>query len=208
MSMNHTGKALALSVFLHLCVAVILLGEFDFFAMPKIQKRINDSAQKSVSHITYITTTPEAILFREASATQHSTVSTTQAPFSKIIESKQATLLDTITKDPSTELPLPQLKSSKYYSSEEVLEPAKPLGDWILETSTLLSGRAYQIFVQIWISETGEFEKFELIESSVTEEVARLITLNLHQTPMTPAMQDGKPVASTRRLAILIDKDE
>jgi hypothetical protein len=207
MGINRTGKALALSVFLHLFVLAILLGELDFFAKPKIEKRIDDSKQKSITQITYITTTPEVTLSRKAASLQQSSVRKTLEQFSKKIESEQTTI-DTITKTLATELPIEPLKSAKYYSSEEVLEPAKPLSDWILETNNLLSGRVYQVFVQIWISETGEFEKFELIESSVTDATARLLTLNLLKTPMIPAIQDGLPVASTRKLAILIDKDE
>jgi hypothetical protein len=208
MSMSHTGKALALSVFLHLFALAILLGELDFFTKPKIEKRIDDSMQKSATQITYITTTPKVTLPIKTSSMQPSNVQVTQEQFQKKIESEQTTAIDTITKTPSTELPIQPLKSSKYYSNEEVLEPAKPLSDWILETNNLLSGRVYQVFVQIWISETGEFEKFELIESSVSDANARLMTLNLLKTPMAPAIQDGLPVPSTRKLAILIDKDE
>jgi hypothetical protein len=208
MSINGTGKAFALSVFLHLFVLVILLGEFDFFANSKIKKKIDDSNQKSAALITYISTTPEVTKSRKASVRQQSEAPTKQEQFPQLIKPEQTTILEATTAAPLTELSLQPLKSTKYYSSEEVLEPAKPVSDWVIETNSLLSGRMYQIFVQIWILETGEFEKFELIESSTTDDLARLMTLNLLQTPMTPAIQDGKPVASTRKLAILIDKDE
>lgn len=208
MSINGTGKAFALSVFLHLFVLVILLGEFDFFVNSKIKKKIDDSNQKSASLITYVSTIPEVTQSRKTSVRQKSEAQTKQEQFPQLIKPEQTTILETTTAAPLTEFSLHPLKSVKYYSSEEVLEPAKPVSDWVIETNGLLSGRVYQIFVQIWILETGEFEKFELIESSVTDDLARLITLNLLQTPMIPAIQDGKPVASTRKLAILIDTDE
>lgn len=208
MYIPNTGKALALSVFLHLLVLAILLNEFGFSAEPKINKRIDDSNQKSAVRITYATLAPEVAVEKDTSIAQANT-SPKPRSIEQPIQTKQTTPpSETYPPSIPPESPLPRSKSSKYYSSEEVLEPAQPLGDWVLETNAMLSGRVYQIFIQIWILETGEFERFELIESSLTDDIARLVTLNLLQTPMAPATQDGKTVASTRKLAILIDKDE
>ena len=208
MSIKSTGKALALSVFLHLIVLAILLNEFGFSVEPKINKKIDRSSQKSAVLITYATPVPEVTPKKDSSIAQADT-SPKPRNSEQPIQTKQ-TVPPSETYPPSIppESQLAQLKASKYYSNEEVLEPAQPLGNWVLETNTFLPGRVYQIFIQIWILETGEFEKFELIESSLTDDIARLATLNLLQTPMAPATQDGKPVASTRKLAILIDKDE
>lgn len=208
MSIKNTGKALALSVFSHLLVLAILLGEFDSFIESKLKKRIDDSSQQSTVRITYVALTPE-ITSPTETLTPNTDTTTKQKKTLQSLKAEQTTAPFKAEQSAlSPESQLHALKASKYYSSGEVLEPAQPLGDWVLETNTLLSGRVYQIFIQIWILETGEFEKFELIESSLTDEIARLATLNLLQTPMAPATQDGKPVASTRRLAILIDKDE
>ena len=214
MTIKRTGKALALSVFLHLIAFAILLNEFGFSREPRINKKIDHSSQKSAERITYATLAPELAVKNDTSITQANTSQ-------KTLNSEQQTQTQTQTQTQQTvppsetytptipsEYPPARLKASKYYSNEEGLEPAQPLGDWVLETNAMLPGRVYQIFIQIWILETGEFEKFELIESSLTDEIARLATLNILQTQMAPATQDGKPVASTRKLAILIDKDE
>lgn len=210
MTIKRTGKALALSVFLHLIAFAILLNEFGFSREPRINKKIDHSSQKSTERITYATLAPELAVKNDTSITQANTSQKTLNSEQQTQTQTQQTVPPSETYTPTipSEYPPARLKASKYYSNEEGLEPAQPLGDWVLETNAMLPGRVYQIFIQIWILETGEFEKFELIESSLTDEIARLATFNILQTQMAPATQDGKPVASTRKLAILIDKDE
>jgi hypothetical protein len=208
MNIKSTGKALALSVFLHLIALAILLNEFGFSSEPKLSKKIDHSSQKSTERITHATLVPEVAVKNDASIAQANTSQKPRNSEQQIQTQQTIQPSETYTHAIPSEYPIGLLKASKYYSNEEDLEPAQPLGNWVLETNAMLPGRVYQIFIQIWILETGEFEKFELIESSLNDEIARLATLNILQTPMAPATQDGIPVASTRKLVILIDKDE
>ena len=208
MSLQNTGKALVLSVFFHLFVLFVLLVVFDSANNNEQKKRIDNSTQKSNLSITYATLESSSIKLHETSKPVHNLELEEQKSPPPVKPTQIATLPETVSTNNSIDSKLQQLKAIKYYSSEEVLEPAKPIGDWILDMQAMPSGRAYQIFIEIWILENGEFEKFELIDASISDEIARLATLNLLQTSMSPAMQNGKPVASTRRLAILIDKDE
>jgi hypothetical protein len=209
MRLQDTGKALVLSVFFHSFVLFILLVVFDSSNNNEQKKRIDNSTQKSSITVTYATLESSPAKFNETSKPLHNLAWEQQKSPPLVKPTQIPTLPETIsTANNSSDLKLQQLKAIKYYSSEEVLEPAKPIDDWILDMEVMPSGRAYQIFIEIWILENGEFEKFELIDASKSDDIARLATLNLLQTSMSPALQNGKPVASTRRLAILIDKDE
>ena len=199
MYIQNTGKALALSVFLHSLVLIVLLMTFDTSKQIDLGKKIDNSTEKSALSVTYVTVSPEQVKVNEISSPTSNLVSK-QRNSVELIKPTQKTIY-------SSEIIQPSI-TSKYYTSEEVLEPAKPLGDWVLDIQALPNGRTFQIFVEIWILENGEFEKFELIDASINDDLARLTTRNLLQTPMSPAMQDGKPVASVRKLAILIDTDE
>ena len=219
MRIQDTGKALALSVFLHGLLLSFGLGFFDASKTPIEKKRIDSSQQKSSINITYVDLNPTSIqipIFRNL-AEKHSSQNQIAVPEpTPKNETKAEQALPAI-EPKDSEKPLGNsvfdlnkipLKALRYFSNDEVLEPAKPLSDWLLDNQALPSGRIYRIFVQIWILETGEFEKFELIDQSITDEIAILATKNLLQTPMLAAIQDGKSVASTRKLVILVDKDE
>ena len=208
MYIQNTGKALALSVFLHSLVLYVWLMAIDTSKQIELRKTANDSTEKSTISLTYITVNPAQVKINKVSSPTSNLVSKKNSvestnPALKITDSSK-----NIEPTNSFDTKLQPLKALKYFTSEEVLEPAKPLGDWVLDIQALPKGRTLQIFVEIWILENGEFEKFELLDASINDDIARLATRNLMQTPMSPAMQDGKPVASVRKLAILIDTDE
>lgn len=211
MRIQDTGKALALSVFLHGLLLSFWLGVFDESKSPIEKKRIDSSQQKSSINITYVDLksipiqTPTIKNLPEKPSSKNTVQITKPAQTVPAIEPKDTEKLPENTVFDPNKIPL---KASKYFSADEVLEPAKPLSDWLLDNQALPSGRIHRIFVQIWILETGEFEKFELIDESITDEMAISATKNLLQTPMLHAIRNGKPVASTRKLIILVDKDE
>ena len=209
MYIQDTGKALALSVFLHSLVLIVLLIAFDTSKQVDLRKKINNSTEKSTLSVTYITVSPEQVKVNKVSSPTSNLVSKQKNSVESIKPTQKITYSSEIIQPTnSLNTKLKSFIASKYFTSEEVLEPAKPLGDWILDIQALPNGRTFQIFVEIWILENGEFEKFELIDASINDDIARLVTLNLLQTPMLPAVHDGRPVASVRKLAILIDKDD
>ena len=209
MRIQDTGKALALSVFLHSLVLVILQIVFNGSKPVELRKKIDDSTKKSTLSVNYVTANPALVKVAEVSSPTSNLVTSKKKSVESIKPAQRITdSSEIIQLKNSLDSKLQPLKASKYYTSEEVLEPAKPLGDWILDMQVLPSGHTLQIFVEIWILENGEFEKFELIDASINDDIARLVTLNLLQTPMLPAVHDGRPVASVRKLAILIDKDD
>lgn len=209
MRIQDTGKALALSVFLHGLLLSHWLGVFDSTDERVEKKRIDSTQQKTRINITYVDLRPIPTQpikhLQEKPSSQNAMQTAKPEQTLPAIEPKNTEKQPENTVFDTSTLPL---KALKYFSTEEVLEPAKPLSDWLLDNQTLPTGRVYRIFVQIWILETGEFEKFELIDESMTDEMAIAVTKNILQTPMLPAILDGKPVASTRKLSILIDKDE
>ena len=209
MYIQDTGKALALSVFLHSLVLIVLLIAFDTSKQVDLRKKINNSTEKSTLSVTYITVSPEQVKVNKVSSPTSNLVSQQKNSVESIKPTQKITYSSEIIQPTnSLNTKLKSFIASKYFTSEEVLEPAKPLGDWILDIQALPNGRTFQIFVEIWILENGEFEKFELIDASINDDLARLATRNLLQTPMSPAMLNGKSVASVRTLAILIDTDE
>jgi hypothetical protein len=217
MRTQDTGKALALSVFLHGLWLSYGLGAFDASKTPMEKKRIDMAQQTASLNVTYInlspvTSPPDANLPKKPDL-QNVVTSPKPKPepeqtAASVKPKDTEKPSETVVLDPTLDSNYIPLKALKYFSTEEVLEPARPLSDWLLDNQALPAGRVYRIYVQIWILETGEFEKFELIEESLTDDLAIAATKNLSQTPMLPAIQDGKPVASTRKLIILIDKDE
>ena len=208
MYIQNTGKALALSVFLHSLVLYVWLMAIDTSKQIELRKTANDSTEKSTISLTYITVNPAQVKINKVSSPTSNLVSKKNSVESINLALKITDSSKNIEPTNSFDTKLQPLKALKYFTSEEVLEPAKPLGDWVLDIQALPKGRTLQIFVEIWILENGEFEKFELLDASINDDIARLATRNLMQTPMSPAMQDGKPVASVRKLAILIDTDE
>ncbi len=208
MYIQNTGKALALSVFLHTLVLYFWLMAIDTSKQIELRKTANDSTEKGTLSVTYITVNPAQVNINKISSPTPNLVSKKNSVDSINLAPKITDSSKHIEPTNSLDTKLQPLQALKYYTSEEVLEPAKPLGDWVLDFQALPNGRTFQIFLEIWVLENGELEKFELIDASINDDFARLATRNLLQTPMSPAMQDGKPVASVRKLAILIDTDE
>lgn len=203
MGIQSTGKALVLSVFLH---ALFVAWAWDAFNIPANQKQtytvVNHAS--SAALVTMTLTYPQtAPLPPEPKRNAVDSSAPPQTPSPPTGQQEPPTKPTILIQDV-----LPQLKAAKYFTADETNEPAHPINDWVIDNQVFSTGRVYQIWIQIWVLETGEIEKFELIDESLNDELAQKATVNLAQTLMHPAIKDGTPVASIRRLVVVIDKDE
>ena len=75
MYIQNTGKALALSVFLHSLVLIVLLMTFDTSKQIDLGKKIDNSTEKSALSVTYVTVSPEQVKVNEISSPTSNLVS-------------------------------------------------------------------------------------------------------------------------------------
>lgn len=94
-----------------------------------------------------------------------------------------------------------------YLSFDEVDQAAEPLGDWVIDTDMLPRGMTLRIVLQVWISAAGGIDRWELVGDTDSTAIARRALVDLSRTPMQAAFLKQQPVASFRRLEILLQRD-
>lgn len=106
-------------------------------------------------------------------------------------------------------------RKSAYYPISEVDRTAEPVGEWVINSSIWPLGNQYTLVVDLWISATGVLDHWAVVTSeggysqqdaAQAKEAAQTILLDLHKTPINPALRDGRPVASYRRIALDIER--
>ena len=99
------------------------------------------------------------------------------------------------------------LGQSDFLGIDEVDVPAKPVGEWVIDFSKWSPGRSQPIIIEMWISATGKLEHWELVSDTQNREIAAMSLRQLDETPINPAILNGKRVASYRRIEIILNVD-
>ena len=102
---------------------------------------------------------------------------------------------------------LPPADQEGYLSIDEVDEPASPIGDWRIDTEVLPHGYTLRLVILVWISATGNVDKWELDSQSGNKAYALKALVDLDRTTLRPAMRNNIAVPSYRRLEIVISHD-
>lgn len=95
--------------------------------------------------------------------------------------------------------------NNKFLSIDEVDTPAMPVGEWVIDFSELPSGHISGLVIEMWISAAGKLEHWELVGDLANREIIKRSLRQLANTPINPALLNGRSVASFRRIEILID---
>lgn len=100
--------------------------------------------------------------------------------------------------------PVPLVEQGGYFPINEVDEPATPLGDWLVDTEVLPHGYTLRLVVLVWISASGNIDKWELDSLSGNKAYALKALTDLDRTSVNPAMRNNIAVPSYRRLEMVI----
>lgn len=95
----------------------------------------------------------------------------------------------------------------RFYATAEVDQPALPVLNWQFPSQTPASIQLRHMIVQIWIAENGDILNVAILSSQpeIPREQKQNIEQGLMQTQMTPAMKDGRQVASQRTLEMAVE---
>ena len=96
---------------------------------------------------------------------------------------------------------------TRFYAIAEVDQPALPVLNWQLPSQALASIQLRHLIVQVWIAENGDILNVALLSSrpQIPREQMQNIERSLMQTQMTPAIKDGRQVASLRTLEMALE---
>ena len=108
---------------------------------------------------------------------------------------------------PANPASLPPADRDGYLSIDEVDAPAIPIGDWRIDTEVLPHGYTLRVVILVWISATGNVDKWELDSQSGNKAYALKALVDLDRTTLRPAMRNNISVPSYRRLEIVISHD-
>lgn len=96
---------------------------------------------------------------------------------------------------------------NEFLTVEQVDVPAKPVGEWVIDFSRWPPGRSHSIVIEMWISASGKLVRWEIAGDTPNREIAEQSLRQLDETPINPALVNGKRVASFRRIEIILDID-
>ena len=97
-----------------------------------------------------------------------------------------------------------QIPEAVYFSREELEISAEPLADLGKELSKILPVLSGTVIIEFWITETGRATRIDFIKGQTLLPIDEALQILLSYE-FTPALRDGKPVAS--RKLIEIDTD-
>ncbi len=92
-----------------------------------------------------------------------------------------------------------------YFSYTEVDEPASPVGEWVINTAIWPSDIVSVIYITLWISESGNIDKWEA-SSDTSPDLAAIALRDIDRTVINAAIRHGSKVASVRTLELTIDR--
>lgn len=138
-------------------------------------------------------------------------------PPTKIISSKPVQLQSRPVPDPtvnsndaninSSDPEPPDKNSTHYLSIHEVDQPAMPLDEWNIDADTLPRGYTLRLVLELWISTSGNLDKWELVESSPNEQIALKAIEHIGKAHIQAALLNNIAVPSFRRLEIVIIRE-
>lgn len=99
-------------------------------------------------------------------------------------------------------------KTIRFYTMDEVDQPAYPKLDWELPLDKLVAVGLRRLVIQIKILDSGEIFDLDIMSitpSSLGDQDKRNIMKWLMQTPITPAIKGAKHVASQRTIEFAFD---
>lgn len=96
-------------------------------------------------------------------------------------------------------------RSIRYLDSNEIDTSSEPVSGWVLRLEELQSGGVIFIQLTLFIAADGKLDKFEILNSSLSQAETTFLLMDLALTSFKPAMKDGQPVPSQKNVEILLD---
>ena len=104
--------------------------------------------------------------------------------------------------------PIGPSSSTRFYSVSEVSQAATPYADWIVPWEVLQKAHVKVFVVQLWILDSGEVIQADVLQVtpvSVSQSTMDELSNWLTKTRASPALKDGRPVASVRTIEIALE---
>lgn len=100
-----------------------------------------------------------------------------------------------------------EASETRFYTYEEVDQAALPVLDWDLPLQVITSSGLRSLVIKVWIAENGKVENAVLVSArpQMSLDDEEKIINDLMQTHMTPAIKNGKPVASQRVIEMVFE---
>lgn len=97
--------------------------------------------------------------------------------------------------------------NTRYFDASELDQEAQPLPDWAIDAPGLYSVGLRRAVMQIFVSDAGEAVRC-VLESAEPDTLTSLVKAPLERqvcsTLLSPALREGRTVASVRRIELLI----
>lgn len=107
----------------------------------------------------------------------------------------------------AADLPKASPEPAGYLASDEVDQPAAPIGDWVIDADILPRGTALHLVIRLWVSATGRLDRWELEGSPENEALARRALENLDRTAIRPALLNHIAVPNLQRIEVVVSRE-
>ncbi len=94
-----------------------------------------------------------------------------------------------------------------YFAFDAVDPPAIPFGDWFVHTEVLPRFSSIRAEIWIWISASGQIDRWELAPGSEPYDLLMRALSELDLTRLSPAMRNNLAVPSFRRIEIVVSRE-
>jgi hypothetical protein len=101
----------------------------------------------------------------------------------------------------------PTTREARFYSIDEVDQPAQPVEDWHIPFYGLEALKVRILIFQVWITQEGELLNVRITSSTpeLPENHKRQLEQSLMQTEMLPATRSGETVDSQRTIEMALE---
>jgi hypothetical protein len=93
----------------------------------------------------------------------------------------------------------------RYFDASDVDAPAAPQPDWQVDIDQLVASGVRRLDFEVLVSERGVAERCRILQMEPPKALpSSVVAARLCTTRMTPAMRQGAPVASVRRIELML----
>ena len=99
-----------------------------------------------------------------------------------------------------------------YRSAEDLSQRPTPASPWVINEQAVPPGpvgrpKLVRVRVQLWVSDQGHIDAIQLLDADPVVPWLEALLKDLDKTPLKPAFEGGRPVASSWQVELQLDLD-
>ena len=109
---------------------------------------------------------------------------------------------------PASSLGGPAWLAGTYLDADQVERSPRPVHGWFLDEDALLAVGRTRLLIKLWVSAQGHIDHVEVLQAQPSGDWVGRALRTLPATPMEPATQDGRAVASVTVVELQTENEQ